>query len=65
MRGRSIEGVAARVRAEASEHHGDGAVVRAVLVATFIEDGYEGGFAHDGERLRGYSRAGTPGGVRT
>lgn len=39
MRGRSIEEVAARVQAEASEHHGDSAEVLAVLVAAFVGDG--------------------------
>jgi plasmid stability protein len=38
VRGRSIEDVAARLRAKASEHHDDGAEVRAVLMACFVED---------------------------
>ena len=46
MRGQSIRDVAARLMAEASEHHGDGAEVRAVLMCAFVEDGDEGGFVY-------------------
>ena len=49
MKGRSIEDVAARLMAEASEHHGEGAEVRAVLMACFVIDG---------EGLFDYSRGG-------
>lgn len=42
MRGHSIEGLAGRVQAQASEHHGDGATAYRALAAVFVED-EEGG----------------------
>ena len=50
MRGQSIRDLVARLEAEVSEHHGDGALVDAVLMAAFVQD-EEGGGCTD-RRLR-------------
>ena len=42
MRGQNINDVAARLAAEVAEHHGDDAVVDAVLMAAYVQD-EEGG----------------------
>ena len=38
MRGQNIHDVAARLEAEVSEHHGDDALVDAVLMAAYVSD---------------------------
>jgi hypothetical protein len=44
VRGQSIRDVAARLAAEVSEHHGDGALVGAVLMAAYVQDEEGGGW---------------------
>ena len=57
MTGQSIRDVAARLEAEVSKRHGDGALVDAVLIAAFVQD--EDGDGCADRRLR------IPPGLRT
>ena len=53
MRCHSIEGLTGRLRAQAFEHHGDGAEVHRASVAVFVEDEAGGRTLLHAERIEG------------